>query len=169
MKLEETKIAGNYAEKLFNDLAIKNGFKVIKSSRDEDMFDHIDFHVERGIFKASIEVKSEKKISRKDYDVQSSYLWLELRNVNGDSGWVYGKADYIAFQTGEGFLLVKTELLRSYIEDNVNFDSYVDYPDQALKRLYNRVGREDILTLISVHDLIKYNNERQLKSITKLV
>jgi len=166
---DQSRVSGVTAETKFKELAVNLGFTVTNATREENMFDHIDFYVKKGSFYTSLDVKAEKKISRKDYDVQSNFLWIELTNVNGDFGWVYGKSEYIAFETGEGFMLVKTELLREYIETKCNYDVYVDYPEQALYKLYNRRGRQDVVTLISVHDLIRYNKENDKKGITKLV
>ena len=166
---DQSRISGVSAEAKFKALAVSLGFTVKDATREENMFDHTDFHVSKGSFSASLDVKAEKKISRRDAEPQSNFLWVELTNVNGDFGWAYGKSEYIAFQTGEGFLLVLTKLLLEYVELKCDYEAYADYPEKALYKMYNRRGRQDVVTLISVQDLIKFNKENNKQGITKLI
>jgi len=75
---------GNDTESRFKKLLESKGFEVIKSSRSEDMFDHIDFFV-KGY---GIDVKGNR---------YTDTIWLEIQNVRGEDGWLKGKAKYIVF------------------------------------------------------------------------
>jgi len=75
---------GRVAEVRFLRAALKKGLLVEKSSRDEDMRDHIDYWI------------SLKEIGEWGVDVKGNNLpdeiWCEFKNVSGDTGWMYGKA-----------------------------------------------------------------------------
>lgn len=58
-----------------------------KSTRQEDMYDHIDFWWEspkKG--RIGIDVKGVKKSNRKDATTNDAINWIELMNVRGNPG-----------------------------------------------------------------------------------
>ena len=86
-----------------------------KSSSKEDIEDHIDFwwdSPKKG--RIPMDAKGIKKNSRSDKSFDDSIHWLELQNVNGKPGWLYGKAEYIAFRTNTRIIFVKREKLLSF-------------------------------------------------------
>ena len=86
-----------------------------KASRREDIYDHVDFWWDsprKG--KIGVDVKGVKKNNRRDNRYDDKIHWLELQNVNGNPGWLYGKAEYIAFMTFSKILFVKREKLLSF-------------------------------------------------------
>ena len=117
-----------------------------KSSRAEDIHMHVDYwNDDQGV------------------DVKGNNLpdeiWVELKNVNGLHGWLFGEATIIAFDMPElaGFVVVDREDLKDYCKENVNFVGLVNKSD-AYKRCYTRRGRKDIITMLVLSDL------QQLKS-----
>lgn len=120
---------------------------VRKSTREEDIELHVDFwHGNDGV------------------DVKGNNLpdevWVEFRNVNGDLGWLLGKAKWIAFEMCEvgGFIRVEREELLQWCLKNVDFNEYVLLKEDAYRKIYQRIGREDKITKLAIHDL------RELKS-----
>lgn len=109
------------------------------------------------------EVKGFKKVARHDGVVSTDFQWVELRNVNGDPGWMYGKADRFAFEVElggkRGFLIVSREKLQAHIASHLQGE-YVKDPSKAVYKKYRREGRLDRMTLVPVADLEKIADER---------
>lgn len=117
------------------------------SSEQEDIHEHWDFS-----FTIKVDVKTMKKLNRNDEDYNEDIHWIELRNVHGNKGWVHGKAQVIAFETKETWILVERpkliELLDKKIVDKENF---VTSPQ--LYRIYRRSNRKDAVVLVNTQDL----------------
>lgn len=147
---------GNSVESLFQDHFKKMfGYPCFKSSNGMDVHKHIDFWCENEKFGIqSFDVKGMKKIQRKDKKPTDKYHWVEIQNVNGKSGWLYGHADFIVFETEEAWLFVKTGRLQRLVE-KVKIEEYV-YPPEPYK-LYTRkkFGRDDICILLPTEELKK--------------
>jgi len=102
-------------------------------------------------------VKSIKRKSRGDKELQDEFLWVELHSVRKDNkGWLYdGKADLIAFELSQSFRIVDRLELIALVEKLVNFDAKVDSPKDALYKVYSRKSRSDLLTMIKSEDLLR--------------
>lgn len=111
------------------------------SSKEDNINRHIDYRF-RG---SSVDVKGNN---------EPREIWVEIKNVRGDKGWLYGDADWIAFDMPEvqGFMCVSREELKEFIEGNVT-KRYVSKKDSYLK-LYQRKDRKDVITKIVITDLI---------------
>jgi hypothetical protein len=72
-----------------------------------------------------------------------------------DQGWLYGKADLIAFELKNSFRIVRRTELLDLVEKLVDFNTKVEKSRQALYKLYSRSGRSDSLTMIKANDLLK--------------
>jgi hypothetical protein len=120
-----------------------------KSDRDSDMFGHYDFIIAD---KTKVDVKGAKKINRHDQSPNHDIHYIEFRNVRGNKGWVYGEADYIAFEYYDTFLLVKRESIIELCKSKILDKSIKNY--KSIYGLYSREGREDLITLIPTKDLI---------------
>jgi hypothetical protein len=145
---------GENAENLFIVLAVKLGWKVSASSKDENIDEHWDYLIEKesDIFK--VEVKSRKRINRKDDGLRSDLTWVEIHGVRPkDAGWLFGKADLIAFEKEASFLIVKRRDLLTIVNKKVNLVAKVRTPQDALYKIYNRAGRKDKLTLLRTEDI----------------
>ncbi len=133
---------GERAEVGFKD-CIKlffNGF-VRKTDIDEEL-DHIDYECR---VKFNVDVKSVK---------DSETIWIELKNVGGYEGWLYGKSTHFAFERENYYILVKKEDLIELVE-RLTEKTMVDSPKDCLYKLYSRTkfGRKDLLTKIKPTDL----------------
>lgn len=99
----------------FSSWAANNKLTLRKSSRAEDMHDHIDYWMGANGAEVSVDIKGEK-------DGQNRGLFLiELNNVRGGRSWLHGKADYIAFQEGNNFLFIDRQKLADYV-DGLSFN-----------------------------------------------
>jgi len=144
---------GGTAEVQFKEIAEKLGNQVTKSSFREQI-NHIDFHIlnQKGE-KYTVDVKSRKKIKRKDNNVDDEVIWIEFKNVQGKNGWVYGAANFIAFEREDSFLIVSRPALAKLCEKIVDLKQInvnVKYP---LYTGYQRYGRNDLLSLIKIEDI----------------
>lgn len=132
------------------------GGEVEKSSRFEDVRDHIDFwwdSPKKG--RIGIDVKGIKKNSRSDKKPDDTIQWLELQGVTGYPGWLYGKAEYIAFRTFTKIIFVKREKLLSFALEKVEGKETVyDTPNECYvpyKR--KKWGRDDLSLKALTSDL----------------
>lgn len=136
----------NNAELLFYNTMLKRGCKAAPSSREEDMFDHIDYYVD-GV---TYDVKDEKKLNRWD-EKASDIIWVELMNVRGNPGWLRGKADKIAFLSKDRFLVVDREALLGFVKEEIK-DRNI-YTAKQHKKLYRRPGRLDMVSYFHTDEI----------------
>lgn len=151
---------GRRSEYRFLEAIKAIGLQCRKSSRKDDMYRHIDFYIldDDSEIIATVDVKGENQLNE---------IWVELKNVRGDKGWLYGDASVIAFEMPEigGFACVFTKHLIDYVESNVVDESVPKA--EAYKKKYSRDGRADVITLLCLEDLksissykvIKYSDE----------
>lgn len=144
---------GEHAENLFIVLAVRSGWKVSASSKDENIDDHWDYLIEKTGEVFKVEVKSQKRIRRGDKTEQTDFTWVELRNVRGKVGWLFGKADLIAFEKESSFLFVKRLDLLAVVNKKVNLVAKVRTPADAVYKIYIREGRKDKITLLPTSDV----------------
>ena len=154
---------GLKTENLFEETAKKENFIVRKSSLSEDRFKHIDFFLEQDHFKYSVDVKARKKTNRDDAKVNDEWTWIEFKNVLGRKGWLYGEADYIAFERADDFLMVNRENLVKFCEDKVDLETMVSRAYQAEYKVYQRQGRRDLITRVRMDDLANLEGNIILK------
>ena len=145
---------GKEKEREFSQLLLsKFGGEMIKSSKNDDMYNHIDLIWRYRGGEYSFDVKSAKKANRSDNIPNYDINWIELQNVRGNLGWLYGKADYIAFETLYNWLilrrtdiinLINSKVINKTISKNKEFYTY-----------YQRDGRQDIIVKVPTVDLEK--------------
>jgi len=121
--------------------------KVSFASRDEDIFDHWDVKID-----IKIDVKAMKKINREDSEPNENIHYVEIKNVHGDKGWLYGEADYFAFEMKDYYVMVSKIKLQAMIADKCKDKIKCARP--TLYQLYSREGRSDMMTLVKTVDLI---------------
>lgn len=136
---------GRNSEKKFKESCERVGYSVRKSSKEDDIDKHIDFYITRtnGTF-TSVDVKGGN---------HPETIWIELKNVLGKVGWLFGKAEFIAFDMSEvnGFCMVRrTDLIR-LVEEEVDAKFVGKY--DAYKKLYQRKNRFDVLTKLHLSDI----------------
>lgn len=151
---------GFIAETEFSDFATERGWRVVEATKNQNIYDHIDYFLFKDGKQLTVDVKAEKKIGRYDQSTQEEFLWVELKNVRGYSGWLSSKADCIVFQRGKEYWFVKTNKLKGRVylllhQAGIDIDSeeYVSMPSEAYCKLYQRAGREDVLTMIRFEDI----------------
>ena len=153
---QESQQYGTSVEKMFFNLAVKNGNKIREASQFENMKKHIDFHITSKDGKEySLDVKGMKKISRNDYSVQDEWIFIELKNVNGDKGWLYGHADYIVFETKRTFIFVLRTDLVAICEKLIDVSYQVESSQDCAYRVYTRHDRHDLVSRIKLSDIPK--------------
>ena len=125
------------------------------ATEQENIYDHIDLHWVSDNIDYTIDVKGPKKYNRLDPNIQfSDVVWIEGQNVNGNSGWVYGKSFYIAFWLKDGITFVETQKLRKLYEYFKNGQLHIGVKPNHYE-LYRRQGRSDITFTMPVEDLLK--------------
>lgn len=124
--------------------------KVVYSNAHQDMKEHWDVQVDGVKF----DVKAMKRISRSDSSPTNLYNFLELKNVRGNPGWLYGKADAVAFETENKWILVKLKDLQELAATKVQ-KIYVKKSKDSLYKLYRRFERLDLVTMVHSMDLVE--------------
>jgi hypothetical protein len=140
------------AENTFKKIALSKGFVVKDATRNQQL-SHIDFFLEDKNKKIyTFDVKARKKVSRTDSSTEDSLIWVEFKNVMGANGWLYGAADYIAFEREIDFLIIDRKNLVTLCERIVQ-NKKVNSSKDALYAKYTRTGRKDEISLIKMEDI----------------
>lgn len=169
---------GDHTEKQFSLLASRYGWTATPSSDYENMREHIDFHLKKAERNHPIDVKGMKALSRSNAVVQDEWHVIEFIAVgfprqkictyrppfdpalpdfsagSGRAGWVYGRADFIAFETKTQWLFVPPKELIAECIRIVDFDKTAPYARDAQYKVYSRPERGDLITLIHKSDLV---------------
>lgn len=145
---------GSQAEDSFKRCMLANDIKFRASTARQDKYDHFDFVVtaRENDKKYNVEVKGRKRLNRWDNNPADDIIYVEFRNVLGYKGWIYGKADFIAFERPEGFLFVWRQDLANLAESLVQ-NEWANRP--TLYKKYKRNNRPDeCVTVISINDVL---------------
>lgn len=139
------------------------GLSVRNVDSKTDIHDHIDFKIvdpKNPNKEYGVDVKNNKIYTTNDGE---KYRFVEIINVNGSTGSLYGKADYIAFKEDDGYIFVCRWQLAHYVKDNLNTSKILTsfYPIENLYfhqyRSHSKTqNRKDIITLIKLSDLRKF-------------
>ena len=158
-------IRGNEAEGSFKKLFTF----VKKATKEEDIFEHWDLEVIVDDKNVKVDVKAIKNEDRFDPHPNENFHWVEIQNVNGDVGWLYGKSDLIAFETIDYFILVGTLKLRRFLEKKLKYtkDTIPEIETTSVKDpyvFYRRKDRNDIVVKVKTVDLmhIKYLSVKKI-------
>lgn len=120
--------------------------RVSSPTQSQDMYEHWDLKIE-----AKIDVKSLKKQSREDIMYNENFHWVELMNVRGDKSWLYGDADFFAFETEDYWIIVAKTRLQNFIEGKTKGQEIGSSKDPY--SLYRRKDRLDIVVKVKTLDL----------------
>lgn len=121
--------------------------KITPSTKEEDINEHWDIKLE-----TKYDVKAIRKVNRYDNETNENIHWVELKNVNGKHGWLYGEADKFAFELDDYWLIVDKHVLQDFISKKCRDKEKTKTPQ--LYKLYTRDKRRDIITLVKTIDLI---------------
>ena len=145
--LEDERVVMELTERQF-------GGKTEKASKYDDTYRHIDFWwFDKNGKSYGIDVKGLKRNSRHDANKDSSIHWVEIRNVRGDNGWVYGDAVYIAFMTSDSVLFVPRRQLAEHVETMIEGKGLVNINPSECYIPYQRAGRSDIIVKMPTEHL----------------
>ena len=145
--------SGLGAEQLFDKIAISKHLEIKNAKRRDNIQKHIDKYVTDDAGTWSVDIKARKKTRRSDDNAQDDWIWIEFQNVRGNTGWLYGEADYIAFETQDNFVIVKKDSLIEYVEGAVDMGKSVKYSGEAKYKTYRRAGRNDLLTMVELSEI----------------
>lgn len=152
-RLAESMRVGKTCEVRFKRAAEKLGFSVEKSSHQDDRYNHVDFWLSFvGNGRWGVDVKGSNL---------PEYIWCEFKNVAGEDGWMYGKADIIAFDMPEvgGYVIVGREELKNYCEKETS-ETVVSAKINAYKKRYTRKDRSDVITYLTLRDIQSLDSYR---------
>jgi hypothetical protein len=146
---------GSKSERVFAALAGGRGYTIRASSNEENRIKRVDFYLEKDKEIKGFDVKARKKICAADKKYADHWTWVEFKNADGYDGWMYGEANYIAFEKENHFLVVCTKSLRELAESLIDRSKeYVKSCGEAKYRIYQRRGQEEI-ALIKTSDIAR--------------
>ena len=112
---------GTTTEKLFLSVLKRKDPKAHFGNHQEDTLNKIDIESPKY---GSYDVKGRKKVSR-GRKIQDDYIWIEFQNVTGHRGWLYGDADFIAFERESDFVVIPRKILIKVCYILVDKERYV--------------------------------------------
>jgi hypothetical protein len=143
---------GNQAEKRFVQLCHNRKFPLRPATKNENMVHHFDYVVQDANDRfAKIEVKA-MKAARRGMQPSPHIIYVELKNIHGGPGWIYGKADYIAFEQPNGFLLVDRLQLLDLVE-RIQPTCRKAAESGIRRTLYSRRDRDDLVLVLYMDDI----------------
>lgn len=141
-------VARQHEQSFASRLVRDHGGIATSTSRAADIQAHIDIWWTTNSGKTvGFDHKSMKKNNQADDIVSPELTWIETRGVKGEPGWLYGKADYIAFDHPDGTHIVRRTDLVARMETRVSGDLTHDHPYQYWLP-YQRRGRKDIVVKV---------------------
>jgi hypothetical protein len=149
---KDSREIGESAQSQFAKIARQKSWQVTPAPGECDRNEHWDFLIEKGKRSFRVDVKSRKRIGRRDAAFQDEWIWIELHSVRKhDAGWLYrGSSDLIAFETKDSFVMVQRSDLIRLVEKLVDFKSRVSTAKEAKYKIYSRRNRPDKITLIEL-------------------
>lgn len=118
----------------------------VKKATDKQDMQHIDFVVEG----KTVDVKGLKDTHKE------GKILLELKNVQGNDGWCsLSGPDFVGFDFGAFFLHVKNADLIKLIKKKCDLTQKASKISDALYKSYSRKDRDDLMTVVSLTDVIK--------------
>jgi hypothetical protein len=167
---------------IFENLCRAKGWSFKRSSKHEDMKLHIDgfvtiYNKGRAVRTFSVDLKGDKYTSRANNGIKDCLCqYIEFLNVQGDRGWLFGKAEYIAClnENQDGFYLIPMKDLIGFCEDlfcvslkgkvseigrlltsvGCEKNLWTSNVECAMHKLYHRRDRlDEIVTQINMDDI----------------
>tara|TARA_R110000824_G_scaffold161301_3_gene336551 strand:- start:124 stop:633 length:510 start_codon:yes stop_codon:yes gene_type:complete len=155
---DKSGLDGLSVERKFEKWCIERGNRIYDPPTQMNIEDHIDFIIyNKKDERYTADIKAQKRISRGG-NKQSSWTWVEFSNVNGKPGWLFGKADYIIFEMGDGWIFVKLDKLRDLCKRLVDVGTIVKSPSEAKYKIYQRENRKDKISLIEISEIKNIGN-----------
>jgi len=162
-RIEKCAKMGNNSEDLFVEFVEACGAQVTKSTKEQNIYDKIDYIVRYPDACFTFDVKTR----------ESDQVWFEIKGITGHLGSLYGKQSHFAIYYSDLHTLafMRAEDVRDYIESTVKKEfSTVNAYNTPYHILYQRKGRKDIITkssreflLDNVNSYREYNLNEYLK------
>tara|TARA_R110000822_G_scaffold3036_9_gene13876 strand:+ start:1103 stop:1627 length:525 start_codon:yes stop_codon:yes gene_type:complete len=150
-KYHGDKERGQAVEAEFVATAIAKGYTVEESSVEVDRKDHIDYYITKNSVTKSVDVKSIRGVGiGRD---KNEYTWIELQNVNGRHGWVYGNQDMIVFERVDHWLFVDRRTLAIWIDLVVDKTKIVGRFGDPTYAVYSKDTDKSLTSLIRYLDM----------------
>ena len=146
---------GRRAEALFVSIAKREGWTVTPASKDADIHEHWDFEIAKDGYRRKVEVKSMKREHRSAESLNQNWVWIEFRNVRGEAGWLFGKSNWIAFETETSFVIIDRHDLYQLVRRIVDRGTTVSAAKDAKYKTYTRNGRPDQIAQVQLSDIQK--------------
>jgi hypothetical protein len=150
---------GHRAEVLFTTIAKRRGWSVASAPREANIHEHWDFAIEQNGYRRKVEVKALKRAARGDEKMNEGWVWIELRNVRGEAGWLFGKSNWIAFETEAAFIIVDRHDLYQLVRRVVDRESKAKTARTAKYKVYTRKGRPDQIAQVRLDDILNIKIE----------
>ena len=90
-------------------------------------------------------LKVKRKIKEAMIKKSDEVNWIELKNVLGKPGWLYGKSVYFVFIIGEKAVYVSKKDLINLVNKNIIKNKIVHENPLEFYTQYQRKGRKDII------------------------
>ena len=140
---------------------------VVKATEEQDMFQHWDYSFD-GV---TIDIKSRRNIGILNAN-GDKYTVLELVNRNGDKGWLFGDAQYIAFEFTtnvlDAFLVIPRIELVKYHEAHTQ-DIIVNDMNDCIHKKYSNTICEFVLTGVPLEEIQKLSGTKLIKKANDTV
>lgn len=157
----ENQVRGHECEEAFKKTLINKGLTFRYATGDDQKKRKIDFFVEEGGKTVKYEVKSIKKLRRSDPEPREDILWLEFYSVGGNTGWLRGDSDFIAFELKNTFMVIDRVKLLAFAQEKCDLDNVVDNQEDAFYKGYTRYEwndrsrpRNDLMSLVWTKDVL---------------
>lgn len=150
---EETTSMGTQAEKAFVKYCQDHNFRLRPATKYENTVLHYDYVVElqRQQVYLRVEVKSIKS-RRRGLPPDPRVIFVELRDIHGNPGWLYGASDMVAFQQPDNFIFIKRQDLLRVVEQ-IRPQCRVALQSGIHHTLYSRANRHDLLLVLDTDDI----------------
>lgn len=163
-----SKNLGKKAEMEFLQIINRLNLEYRNASKKEEIFNHWDFLIKSNnvILEGKYEVKS-MKAKERGQKPNSNIIFIEIKSVGGNKGWIYGDADYIAFQTPDGFLIFPRKNLQNYTDSKISSMPLVNRSG-LIWTTYTRKDRHDLVAIFPINELIKSVSHLMINSQLKV-
>lgn len=173
---------GTRTESSFTQMATQRGWEPRIATFQQNVHQHIDCFLSKNATTHAIDVKGMKAIERTNAVVQDAWHVVEFIAVtyprshdssfslpfdigqpdfsrgSGRPGWLYGKANYIAFETRRHWLFVRPLDLIELCHAVVDSSSLSPSSRDAKYQLYSRPQRGDLFSFIHIDDITTITN-----------
>ena len=144
---------GTRFEQIARDILEREGYETQKSTREDDIYAHVDFWAIGKDGRAyGFDAKARKSLARGN-PAQDEWTFVEWQNTEGFPGWLVQGCDILCFERLEDIILVKREALLEFCKKRTDFNLHVDRASNAKYCVYSRPNRRDLISMFRFEDL----------------